>query len=361
MNSPQRQPLEHAHGTKNDPVVSVVIPAYNAASYIVATLNSVWAQTFTDYEVFVVNDGSPDTPALEQALQPFRAKIRYIKQENRGPSSARNAAIRQARGKYVAFLDSDDLWLPQHLTRQVETLEKNPAIGLVYANALHIEGNTPTGVAFESTPQSLPVTLEALLRERSTVNTSSAVASRQAIVDAGLFDEGMNRCEDYDLWLRIARNGVGITFTREVLTCHRLGNGLARNRELMKRARIRVYQKTLSAGPLTAAQSSIIRNKIEEIERDLQLEFSKQSLLAGKFDQALRAAREANAAAPNWRLRAALLGLRFVPGLTQKLYRAHLGRTERRKQARRARSLKALGFAGKRIDIDVMCERRSST
>lgn len=335
-----------------DLMVSVVIPAYNAASFIQATLNSVRAQTFTNYEIIVVNDGSPDTPKLELALQPYLSEIQYIKQPNGGPSSARNSAIRQARGKYIAFLDSDDLWLPQHLARQVELLEKDPALGLVYSNAVHIEGYTPVGVAFANTPQSLPVTFEALLRERSTVNTSSAVASRQAILDAGLFDESMDRCEDYDLWLRMARNGVGITFTHEVQMCHRLGNGLAGNSELMKRGRIRVYEKALSAGALTEQQSRMIREKIEAIEADVQLELSKQALLAGDFERARNAAREANAAAASWKLRATVLGMRLFPALLQHLYRSHIRKSQLRKQTQRAQSLKDIGFTTSTLDLE---------
>ena len=360
MNATQTTAGGPANGGGSDPLVSVVIPAYNAAGYIAGTLDSVRAQIYTCYEIYVVNDGSPDTPALEQALEPYRSDIHYIRQENRGPSGARNSAIRQARGKYIAFLDSDDLWLPQHLARQVEILENNRQLGLVYANALHIEGNTAVGIAFESTPQEQPVTLEALLRERSTVNTSSTVALRQALLDAGLFDEGMNRCEDYDLWLRMVRRGVGITFTREVQMCHRLRNGLAKDAELMKRARIQVYQKTLSAGPLTRELAGIIREKIEAIEGELRLESSKRWLLAGDFKDALQAARAANAVAPNWKLRAALFGLRFFPHLLQKFYRWYVQRIERRKRAQGARSVKNLGFTMGATSPDTMARRRPS-
>ena len=340
-------------------MVSVVIPAYNAAEFIQATLNSVRAQTFTNYEIIVVNDGSPDTPALELALQPYLSEIRYIRQPNGGPSSARNAAIRQARGKYIAFLDSDDLWLPLHLVRQVDLLEKDPSLGLVYSNAVHIEGYTPVGVAFANTPQSLPVTFEALLHERSTVNTSSAVASRQAILDAGLFDERMDRCEDYDLWLRMARNGVGITFTREVQMCHRLGNGLAGNSELMKRGRIRVYEKALSMGALTEQQSRMIREKIEAIEADVQTELSKQALLAGDFERARDAASQANAAAPSWKLRGMLLGIRFFPRLLQHIYRSHLRRAQLRKQQQRSQALKDIGFATNGFNLEQLARPKS--
>src|SRR5438132_9051132 len=97
------------------PIVSVIIPAYNVAPFIGETLTTVFAQSFNDYEVIVINDGSPDTEELERALQPFIDRINYIKQENRGASAARNAGLRAARGEFVAFLDADDLWLSNYL------------------------------------------------------------------------------------------------------------------------------------------------------------------------------------------------------------------------------------------------------
>jgi len=333
-------------------VVSIVIPAYNAAPYIAATLNSVLAQTFPDYEVIVVNDGSADTPALEQVLEPYRTKIHYIKQENRGPSAARNAAIRAARGKYVAFLDSDDFWFPHHLASQVDALEKDPAVGLVYANGVHIEGNLPVGLAFENTLQSGPPTFEALLREQCTVSTSSAVASRQAVVQAGLFDEELNRCEDFELWLRMAHNGVRMAYTRELQICHRLGNGLASNRVLMKRGRIQAYEKISRAQPLTEEQSRIIQRKIAESEVEIQLESAKEALLAGQFDDALRAAERASSAVRSGKLRLAKFGLRYFPGLLRQFYRRYVRGRERQRRSRRVRSLKDVGFPVRPIEFD---------
>src|SRR5512138_947176 len=92
--------------------VSVIMPAFRAAKYIGAALDSVIAQTFTDYEIIVVNDGSPDTVELERALKPYGSKVLYVKQDNRGCSAARNAGIRVARGQLLAFLDADDYWEP---------------------------------------------------------------------------------------------------------------------------------------------------------------------------------------------------------------------------------------------------------
>ncbi len=102
------------------PTVSIVIPAYNVAPYIGETLDSVFAQTFGDFEVIVINDGSPDSEDLERALARFIDRINYIKQENRGASAARNAGLHAARGEFIAFLDADDLWLPNYLDEQIK-------------------------------------------------------------------------------------------------------------------------------------------------------------------------------------------------------------------------------------------------
>src|SRR5947209_18801381 len=119
---PTRERQRAVEGRRADdaPAVSVIIPAYNAAQYIGEALDSVFAQTFTDYEVIVVNDDSPDTAELERALAPYRERVVYIKQENRGPGGARNTAILKARGECVALLDSDDVWLPTFLAEQME-------------------------------------------------------------------------------------------------------------------------------------------------------------------------------------------------------------------------------------------------
>jgi GT2 family glycosyltransferase len=334
------------------PLVSVVIPAYNAAPYIALTLNSVLAQTLANYEIIVINDGSPDTPALEQALQPYLAKIRYLRQDNRGPSSARNVGIREARGKYIAFLDSDDLWFPHHLAKHVEALQKDPSIGLIYSNAVLLEGSHPVSIDFEVTPQSLPVDFENLLLEECAVSTSSTMASRQALVEAGLFDERFIRCEDYDLWLRMARNGVKMTFTREIQMYHRLGNGLAGNRDLMRQARIEVYRKISSTQPLTERQALMARGKISQTEAEIQLDVVRQSLLAGQFDEAGRAARKATSAVHDWRLLAVQLALRLFPGLLQRYYRSHLQRVARRKREQGARLLNDLGLSTETLNLN---------
>src|SRR6267154_5648376 len=108
------------------PTVSIIIPSYKTADLISACLDSVFAQRYRDFEAIVVNDGSPDTPELEKALQPYIDRIVYAKQENKRAAAARNHAIRLARGECLAFLDSDDTWTPDHLASQMRLFADDP-------------------------------------------------------------------------------------------------------------------------------------------------------------------------------------------------------------------------------------------
>jgi GT2 family glycosyltransferase len=295
------------------PLVSVVIPAYNSSGYISATLDSVLNQSLSSREIILVNDGSPDTIELEAALRPYFPQLRYFKQDNRGPSAARNLGIREARGHYVAFLDSDDLWLPHHLFNQVQHLERDGELGLVYANNSQIDADGYTRDAFDRVPQESPVTLDSLLAERCTVNTSSVVVGREALLQTSLFDEQMRRCEDFDLWLRLASNGVKMAYEPAVHTIHRLSNGLSADRELMKQGRRQVYKKVQTTLPLTAAQSAIVTSKIRELEKEIEIEAAKRHLSSGTYDQALAAIERARSLGPDRRLSFVETALRYCP------------------------------------------------
>ena len=346
--------------TTKPPLVSVVIPAYNAAGYISATLNSVLNQSFRDFEIIVINDGSPDTIALERALEPYHSRVRYITQQNAGPSAARNVGIRQGRGKYVAFLDSDDLWLPDHLGSQVAALQTDPSLGLIYANSLHIVNNQPEGNSFDRTPQSEPVTFESLVREDCTVGTSTTVAERKAVLDAGLFDENLRRCEDFDLWLRMAHNGVRMTFTRTIQVYHRLANGLAADSELMKDARLRVVQKMDNSGILTEQQRVIVRRRIQQLEFDLELNRAKTFLLNGNSREARQAASRAARACSQWKVRLLQVGLYFFPGALRSIYRLHRKRIAGRNSNRPVASTQEFVKTGQ-VDLGIRTPQPSNS
>lgn len=350
MVSEQKETSIAAHGSAAGPLVSVVIPAYNCTSYIATTLDSILAQTMPDYEIILVNDGSPDSPELEKVLQPYAASIRYIKQDNGGASAARNTAIRAARGRYLAFLDSDDIWLSHHLEHQVRVLLQDPSLGLVYSNGVQVRDDRLIAIAFDETAQSLPVNLNSLLLEKATVNTSSTVVLREAVLEAGLFDERFKRCEDLDLWLRLAQRGVGMTFTREVQIAHRIANGLAASGDLMKQALIAVYKKMSANQGLSEEQSVIIRRRIAAVSVALYLERAKECLLQDKFDEANDNIAQARSIIPYWRLRATHVGIRFFPKVLQHLYRMNLRWVESEKRIRRESSLRSAGFSSRTVD-----------
>jgi GT2 family glycosyltransferase len=315
-----------AVGTTADgsPFVSVVIPAYNSSDCIAAAVESVLRQTFSNYEVIVINDGSTDSTSLEAALQPYLSRIRYLRQENGGPSAARNLGIRQARGRYVALLDSDDVWLPDHLSRQIEHLNRDANLGLVYSNNMQFRDGQAIGKAFDTVPQTGPVTLDSLLAEQCTVNTSSVVVSREAVLNAGLFNETLHRCEDFDLWLRLASQGVRMTYDPEVQVLHRLGHGLSSDFEGMKRARAEVYRKAAATLSLTKTQQGIVAARLKRIEVQIAVEAGKEHLEAGRFGEARVAIQRANSMAPSLKLRLVAAGLRVCPFLLRWSYEGYV-------------------------------------
>jgi glycosyltransferase involved in cell wall biosynthesis len=315
-------------------LVSVVIPAYNSANSIAEALSSVLEQTFSDYEIIVVNDGSPDTTPLERALETFRQRIRYIKQENQGPSGARNTGILSARGKYVAFLDSDDRWLPRHLASQIELLETRPSLALIYSDAMLTVDNVLVGTYFESCPQIRPVTFESLIKEESSVITSATVALREALVKAGMFDDQLRRCEDFDLWARIALCGFEIDYASEVQVVHRSRNGLSSDAESMKRSLVAVYEKMASSLPVSKIQKDLILSRHAHAEAELQLELCRKSLLGGETRQALAAAEAASGVFRDWRIKLLIFALHLAPRPIVTIYRAYVGILIHRNRAR---------------------------
>jgi glycosyltransferase involved in cell wall biosynthesis len=306
------------------PLVSVIMPSYNTATLIAASLDSVFQQTFQDFEIVLVNDGSPDTPELEQVLAPYLAKhadkLVYIKQENKRAAGARNTAIRQARGEFLAFLDSDDDWLPDHLAAQVKLFEKDPALGLVYCNGLSLRSPHPHEF-MKRCPSNGPANFEALVMERCQIPISTVVTRKRDLVDAGMFDETMPRCDDYDMWLRMAFHGTRIAYTRTVQV--RLNGGrpgsLSVSRIKMTEAYKNILEKALHTLPLSQSSRVLVQNRTAEIRAQYLLEEGKYRLQEKDFEEARALLKEANSYAPQWKVSLVLLGLAIAPMATGKL------------------------------------------
>jgi glycosyltransferase involved in cell wall biosynthesis len=275
--------------TNRTPRVSIVIPAYRASADIADALDSVFAQTFSDIEVIVVNDGSPDTAQLEAALAPYAGRIRYIVQDNLGAGAARNAGIREARGSYIALLDADDRWLPEFLQRQVGHLDAHPECDVVYTDAL-ITGESPlSGRRFMDTaPSAGAVTLHTLLAQRCNIILSTVVARRKALVGVGLFDETLRRGQDFELWLRLAHHGATIQYQRRVLAERRVRtDGLSGDAVTELQRAIAVLERFGRRSDLEVAARRVVRARLMELVDRIEIEQGKRRLLEGNFAAAM--------------------------------------------------------------------------
>jgi glycosyltransferase involved in cell wall biosynthesis len=311
----------------NGPCVSVIIPAYNIAEFIGETLDSVMAQTYTDYEVVIVNDGSPDTEAMERVLAGYPDRIVYIKQENQGAGAARNAGLKAAHGRYVAFLDGDDVWFPSHLSEQVALIESGPGYDLVYADAEIFGGNHDNfRTCMEANPSDGEATFDSLLSSKCSVITSAVVARREPIIEVGSFDETLRNAQDFDLWLRLAkRPGARLNYQRKVLIRHRIGHeSLASNEIRSLEAEVRVLTKMAERPDLTPEEQATISRTVPLRRATIEVLLGKRRLLDGEFEAAARSFAESNSLAPNWKLRLVLFWLRVAPRLFQRIYKARV-------------------------------------
>ena len=184
------------------PPVSVIIPTYNSASSLRAAIQSVLDQSYSEFEVLVIDDGSTDD--TEGVVRSFDNHVSYFRQENRGAGAARNHGIARCHGKYVAFLDSDDLWLPTKLAEQIPILDRDAEIGLAYTDwAVVPEQGEPEPSYLSSQPAASGYVFDQLV-QCGFILTSGTVVRRSCLDEIGNFDEDLSIAQDYDLWLRIS-------------------------------------------------------------------------------------------------------------------------------------------------------------
>jgi len=324
LTSEVTKPLASPNKSSAAPAVSVVIPVYRAERYIGDALDSVFAQTFPDYEVIVVDDGSPDADALNRALKPYRDRILYIRQQNRGPSAARNTGINRARGEFIAFLDSDDYWEPEYLSQQLALLNGDPGLDVVYTDARIAGDSELAGRTFmQDAPSEGEVTFEGLLRERCTVILSGAVAKRRALIDAGQFNEEFSYAEDFDLWLRLIKRGARFAYqTRVLLTKREHSGSLCSDMVNLFENALIVLDRARLAYQLTDSEKEAIAWRQSKLVAYVNLERGKRHLANGDFNSAIESIRTANKFYRGWKLRAVLLSLAIAPWAVRKFYRA---------------------------------------
>ncbi len=239
-------------GVTGGVTVDVIIPTFNRVRKVVWAISSVLYQTFTDYQIIVVDDGSTDGTA--DALSQFHPYITHLShQNNLGVSAARNTGLRSARSSLIAFLDSDDYWLPEKLAFQVEFFKKNPEAIACQTEEIWIRKGLrvnprkkhlkPLGDIFEPS------------LKRCLVSPSAVMVKRSVLQEVGLFDEDLPACEDYDLWLRISCQYPIYLLKRNLAV--KEGGGpdqLSSSHKGMDRFRIKAMVKLIRSGRLREEQ-----------------------------------------------------------------------------------------------------------
>jgi hypothetical protein len=227
---------------------SVVIPSFNRRQLLGKAIDSALSQTFPDFEIIVIDDGSTDgTDALLASYSGHRMRI--LRQRNHGVSHARNRGIEASRGRFIAFLDSDDRWMPEKLECVVDHIKRYPGVKIFHTKEIWSRGGSllhqkekhrnPTGMAY---PMSLPICC---------ISVSTAVVARDLFSVAGMFDESMEACEDYDFWLRVT-SCHEVALIPEPLTIKDGGrpDQLSSSVWGLDRFRVKALEKMLSSGEL---------------------------------------------------------------------------------------------------------------
>jgi len=238
------------------PLVSVIIPTYNRAAYIADAIRSVQAQTYAKVQIIVADDGSTDDTAA--VVSEFGDSVAYLRLAHRGqPAATRNSGLSKATGDFIAFLDSDDLFLPGRLAKQVSALAAHGDAGLAYSDGYFFreDPETPTGHVLDGMPTPTGDALADLLR--GNFLTSPVVLIRRSCLDSvGLFDERPEffAVEDYDLWLRIAARFPFIHVPGDVAAIRRHGGSISRDVAALRMGTLRVLAKLETTHPQLVRQ-----------------------------------------------------------------------------------------------------------
>jgi glycosyltransferase involved in cell wall biosynthesis len=268
-----------------EPRVSVVIPTWNCAHWVTEAVQSVLDQTFDGYEVIVVDDGSTDGTA--EALEPWLDRIRYIRQDNAGQSAARNRGIRESRGEFVAFLDADDRWEPNHLESVLQTFEKHPEAGAVCAGDRDIDatGRITGRVHLKRTPGPFFTTAGMIARDTGIGCGRPPIARRSLLEEAGGYDETFRTAVDCEMWIRCSFLTTMVYMPDPLVLRRRHDHNLASNRGANARAWLRILQWLADTHP------EFVRENRKVIRRALgkeHLRLGKGLLLAAGDDPGRR-------------------------------------------------------------------------
>lgn len=231
--------------------ISVIIPAYNAERTILETIKSVQEQTFSDFEIILINDGSKDkTAEIVQGIKDDRIKI--FSYENGGLPTARNRGISHAAGEFIAFLDADDLWTPDKLELQLNLLKQHPEAGVAYSWTCFMEMDEQGKVAsfLPSPPYSFTGNVYPRLLVSDFVHSgSNTLVRRQAIESVGEFDTTLLSCEDWDYWLRLSKHWSFVVVPKHQILYRRASGSMSSKVEVMRKEALIALEKAYQTAP----------------------------------------------------------------------------------------------------------------
>lgn len=316
---------------KEKPAISIIIPNYNTAEFIAETLDSVLAQTFTDYEVIVINDGAPDTEELKKVLEKYYERIIFVdKFENTGTSPTRNFAVTLTRGDYVCFLDADDIWMPTFLEELFAFLHQNN-FGMVYADTEMFGVGYRAGESFLNyNPPQGEVSRRTLIEGKCIILPSGSLIKKSEFEKTGGFDPKVLRTEDFDLWMRMIFQGTRIGFLRKILFKFRIRPGSGSGDSLQRIERCMIVWQILQKKLEFTEEENVIVNRNIEMERAGLLRAKGRLFINEKnWSEAKKVFREARAVAAELglplkhrlKLSAVILLLTLSPELLLKVFR----------------------------------------
>lgn len=250
------------------PFVSIVLPAYNAAQHLESTLDSVLSQTYKDFELVIVDDGSSDeTYTLAESFCKRDSRIKLIHQENQGAAAARNKGIQNAQGIYIAFLDADDLWVADKLAIQVEHLEQDPKLGMSFGKVQYITAEDVAAATISSVKLT-NITAKDFFEENLAVTPSNTVFRKEALLQVGGFNEDSNLLgfEDVELFIHTICEGWKIEGINKNLISYRLSEaGVSSDLSRMEKRwyllvqKVKIYAPSLVEAHYRSSEAKMLR------------------------------------------------------------------------------------------------------
>jgi glycosyltransferase involved in cell wall biosynthesis len=266
------------------PKVSVVIPTYNRGNEITETIESVLAQTYKDFEIIVVNDGSTDNSAEVLTALQNAGKIRYVSQENAGPSKARNRGLAEVKGEYVAFLDDDDLWPPDKLQWQVEAMEFEPKLVAVYGKFEIMGKEHIRWIDYDNAPGGM--IREEFCKGNYVGSPGVAMIRTASVKSISGFDVALAGAADWDLWIRLSDLGPSRFVNRVALRYRLHGNNMSSHQWPMYKDSMLVVRKHFH-GAGKESQARAARQFIKTFVVNGYMEARRKSLKQGQYFNAL--------------------------------------------------------------------------